>query len=107
MPTESSTPASEAPRPAEVRASPRARAWRALRIALLLGVIELVLSYTLSLMLFHPSRGEGHDVARIGGERVTYVTRDGVRLVVGSEATEILHDEKESHVVLRGERGTA
>jgi len=81
VPTESSTPASEAPRPAEVRASPRARAWRALRIALLLGVIELVLSYTLSLMLFHPSRGEGHDVARIGGERVTYVTRDGVRLV--------------------------
>lgn len=59
----------------------RARAWKALRIAVLLGVIHVVLSYTLSLMLFHPSREVGRDVERAGGERVSYVTSDGVRLV--------------------------
>jgi fermentation-respiration switch protein FrsA (DUF1100 family) len=51
-----------------------------LRIAVLLGAIYLVLSYTLSLLLFHPPREIGRDVERVGGERVSYVTSDGVRL---------------------------
>jgi fermentation-respiration switch protein FrsA (DUF1100 family) len=80
-------PEADVPRPADVRsadteqASRRARVWRALRVVVLLGVIHVVLSYVLSLMLFHPSREVGRDVERVGGERVRYATRDGVRLV--------------------------
>ncbi len=58
--------------------SRRRRAWMALRVALILGSIYLVLSYVLGAMLFHPSRDEG-DAARFA-ERVEYTSRDGVRL---------------------------
>lgn len=84
MATEIPTPAttsSLAPTPPDERALRRARLWRALRVVVLLGLIHAVLSYTLSLMLFHPSREVGRDVERAGGERVSYVTSDGVRLV--------------------------
>ena len=74
-------PPSATAKPNDAQASRRARAWRGLRLVVLLGVIHLVLSYLLSLMLFHPSRELGHDIERAGGERVSYVTSDGVRLV--------------------------
>ena len=47
--------------------------------ALALFVLHHVLTYVLSTFLFHPSRDEGDEIARVA-ERVEYVTRDGVRI---------------------------
>ncbi len=84
MATDTSAPATamaSSATPPEPQSTRRARARKALHVGALLGSIYLVLSYALSWMLFHPSREVGRDVERVGGERVSYVTRDGVRLV--------------------------
>jgi fermentation-respiration switch protein FrsA (DUF1100 family) len=55
------------------------RVFRAARTAVILIVAIVVLDWVLHLFLFHPSRHEAPEVARIG-ERVTYPARDGTRL---------------------------
>lgn len=47
--------------------------------ALALFVLHHVLTYVLSMFLFHPSRDEGEEIARVA-ERVEYVASDGVRI---------------------------